>query len=55
MWPDRDGFKTAPFDRGAVTQRLRELGVSPRPSTDEPDVLRFPDNNGIIVKLRAGG
>jgi catechol 2,3-dioxygenase-like lactoylglutathione lyase family enzyme len=45
-------IKVAPFDRAAVTSRLRELGVRTLPSTDEPDVLRFEDNNGIIVELR---
>lgn len=45
-------IKVAPFDRAAVTARLRELGVRTLPSTDEPDVLRFEDNNGIIVELR---
>jgi len=43
----------APFDRGTVTTRLRELGASILPSTDEPDVLRFTDNNGIVLELRA--
>jgi len=46
-------IKTAPFDRGAVTARLRELGANILPSPDEPDVLRFADNNGIVVELRA--
>jgi len=45
-------IKVARFDRGAVTARLRELGVSILPSTDEPDVLRFRDDNGIVVELR---
>jgi len=45
-------IKTAPFDRGAVTARLRELGANILPSSDEPDVLRFTDNNGIVVELR---
>jgi hypothetical protein len=42
----------APFDRAAVSARLRELGVRTLPSSDEPDVLRFEDNNGIVVELR---
>jgi len=46
-------IKVAPFDRGAVTTRLRELGANILPSTDEPDVLRFTDNNGIVLELRA--
>jgi catechol 2,3-dioxygenase-like lactoylglutathione lyase family enzyme len=45
-------IKVAPFDRAAVTARLRELGVRTLPSPDEPDVLRFEDNNGIVVELR---
>ena len=45
-------IKVAPFDRGALTMRLRELGVNVLPSTDEPDVVRFLDNNGITVELR---
>jgi hypothetical protein len=43
----------APFDRGALGARLRELGTSMLPSADEPDVVRFADNNGIIVEVRA--
>jgi len=45
-------LKVAPFDRAAVTARLKELGVRTLPSSDEPDVLRFEDDNGIIVELR---
>lgn len=41
----------APFDRAAVTARLRELGARTLPSADEPDVLRFADDNGIVVEL----
>jgi predicted enzyme related to lactoylglutathione lyase len=48
-------IKVAPFDRAAVTSRLKELGVRTLPSADEPDVLRFEDNNGIIVELRPVG
>jgi hypothetical protein len=32
--------------------RLRELAAEILPSSDEPDVVRFRDNNGIIVELR---
>jgi catechol 2,3-dioxygenase-like lactoylglutathione lyase family enzyme len=42
----------APFDRRALETRLRELGTSRLPSADEPDVVRFADNNGIIVEVR---
>ena len=45
-------IKVAPFDRGALETRLRELGVSVLPTPDEPDVVRFPDNNGIVVEVR---
>lgn len=45
-------IKVAAFDRGAVTSRLRELGAKVLPSSDEPDVVRFADNNGIVVELR---
>ncbi len=47
-------IKVARFDRGAVTTRLQELGAKVMPSTDEPDVLRFADDNGIGVELRMG-
>jgi len=46
-------IKVASFDRGALTTRLRELSAEVLPSSDEPDVVRFRDNNGIIVELRA--
>ena len=49
---DHFSIKVAPFDRGALTARLRELGVTLLPSGDEPDVVRFQDNNGITVELR---
>jgi len=45
-------LKVAPFDRDALTTRLRTLGVRTLPSPDEPDVFRFEDNNGIVVELR---
>src|SRR5215467_2953915 len=48
-------IKVRAFDRGAVTARLRELGASILPSADEPDVLRFTDNNGIVVEMRVVG
>jgi catechol 2,3-dioxygenase-like lactoylglutathione lyase family enzyme len=44
--------KVAPFDRGALETRLRELGARMLPAADEPDVVRFADNNGIIVEVR---
>ncbi len=45
-------IKVAAFDRAAVTARLRELGSEVLPSPDEPDVLRFLDDNKIVVELR---
>jgi catechol 2,3-dioxygenase-like lactoylglutathione lyase family enzyme len=45
-------IKVAPFDRAALTNRLRDLGVTTLPSADEPDVFRFEDNNRIVVELR---
>jgi catechol 2,3-dioxygenase-like lactoylglutathione lyase family enzyme len=44
-------IKVAPFDRGALTKRLAEVGSAVMPSPDEPDVLRFKDNYGITVEL----
>lgn len=45
-------IKVAPFDRGALTKRLLEVGSAVIPSPDEPDVLRFTDNYGITVELK---
>jgi len=45
-------IKVAPFNRAAVTARLQELGARLLPSPDEPDGLRFADNNGIVVELK---
>jgi len=45
-------IKVAPFDRAALEARLRELQARILPSADEPDVVRFADNNGIIVEIR---
>jgi catechol 2,3-dioxygenase-like lactoylglutathione lyase family enzyme len=47
-------IKVAPFDRIALESRLRELGAPVLPAADEPDVVRFADNNGIIVEVRVG-
>lgn len=44
--------KVSPFDRNALMGRLRELSAEAMTSGDEPDVIRFRDNNGIIVELR---
>jgi hypothetical protein len=45
-------LKVAPFDRSALETRLQELGTRVLPAVDEPDVVRFTDNNGIIVEVR---
>ena len=45
-------IKVAPFDRDAVAAGIRQAGMKVIPSTDEPEVLRFSDNNNITVELR---
>ena len=45
-------IKVAPFDRAALETRLREIGARVLPAADERDVVRFADNNGIIVEVR---
>src|SRR5262245_48919230 len=45
-------LKVAPFDRGALEVRLKELNAHVLPAPDEPDVVRFTDNNGIVVEVR---
>ena len=45
-------IKVAPFDRAALAKRLADMGSAIMPSPDEPDVLRFKDNDGITVELR---
>ena len=45
-------IKVAPFDRSAFEKRLQELNVRVLPAPDEPDVIRFADNNGIVVEVR---
>lgn len=45
-------IKVKPFDRAAVVKRLQEIGGKVLPSPDEPDVLRFTDDNGIVVELK---
>jgi len=45
-------IKVAAFDRDAVTRALQQIGLKVIPSADEPDVLRFTDNNDIAVELK---
>jgi len=47
-------IRVAKFDRGAVIARLKDLGAKVIDSADEPEVLRFLDDNGIVVELRVG-
>jgi catechol 2,3-dioxygenase-like lactoylglutathione lyase family enzyme len=44
-------IRIAPFDRQMVTRRLGELGVRVLTASDEPDVVRFADHDGITVEL----
>jgi catechol 2,3-dioxygenase-like lactoylglutathione lyase family enzyme len=46
-------IKVRPFDRPSVTAGLKKIGVEVLPSPDEPGVLRFRDNNGIMLELKA--
>jgi catechol 2,3-dioxygenase-like lactoylglutathione lyase family enzyme len=45
-------IKVAPFERGVLEARMRDLGARVLPAPDEPGVVRFADNNGIIVEVR---
>jgi hypothetical protein len=42
-----------PFDRAAVIAGLKKIGVEILPSDDEPGVVRFRDNNRIMLELKA--
>lgn len=46
-------IKVEPFDRNAVAAGLRQIGLQVVPSPDEPEVVRFQDNYGITVELKA--
>jgi catechol 2,3-dioxygenase-like lactoylglutathione lyase family enzyme/predicted enzyme related to lactoylglutathione lyase len=46
-------IKVRPFDREAVSAGLKKIGAEVLPSTDEPGILRFRDNNKIMVELKA--
>ena len=49
---DRVSIKVAGFERRAVTERLKNLGVETIPS-DEKEAVRFKDPNGLVMELRA--
>jgi catechol 2,3-dioxygenase-like lactoylglutathione lyase family enzyme len=49
---DHYAIKVAPFDRSALETRLRELGTRTLAAADESEVVRFADNDGIIVEVR---
>ena len=48
-------IKVAPFDRNAVSAGLRKIGLKVLPSENEPEVLRFADNDDIIVEIKSEG
>ena len=51
--PLRDQGRTVRSQRGAGEAAGTRAPVCLRP-TDEPDVVRFADNNGIVVEVKAG-
>jgi catechol 2,3-dioxygenase-like lactoylglutathione lyase family enzyme len=46
-------IKVRPFDREAVVAGLKKIGAEVLASADEPGVVRFLDNNRIMVELKA--
>jgi len=46
-------IKVAGFDKRAVTEKLKKLGVEIAPSNDE-DLRRFKDLNGLTMELKSG-
>ena len=50
---DHISIKVAGFDKRAVTDKLKKLGVEIAPSNDE-DLLRFKDLNGLVMELKSG-
>jgi catechol 2,3-dioxygenase-like lactoylglutathione lyase family enzyme len=50
---DHISIKVAGFDKRAVTEKLKKLGVEVAPSNDE-DLLRFKDLNGLTMELKSG-
>ena len=47
------GIKVAGFDKNAITEKLKKLGVEIAPSNDEGG-LRFKDLNGLVMELKPG-
>jgi len=47
------GIKVAGFDKSAITEKLKKLGVEIAPSNDEGG-LRFKDLNGLLMELKPG-
>jgi catechol 2,3-dioxygenase-like lactoylglutathione lyase family enzyme len=45
-------IKVRPFDREAVTAGLKKIGAEVLASPDEPGIVRFLDDNRIMVELR---
>ena len=46
-------IRVSGFDKRAVTEKLKKLNVEIAPSNEE-DLLRFKDPNGIVMELKAG-
>ena len=46
-------IRVSGFDKRALTEKLKKLNVEIAPSNDE-DLLRFKDPNGIVMELKAG-
>jgi catechol 2,3-dioxygenase-like lactoylglutathione lyase family enzyme len=46
-------IKVAGFDKNAITEKLKKLGVEIAPSNDEGG-LRFKDLNGLLMELKPG-
>ena len=46
-------IKVRPYDRESVTAGLKAIGAQVQPSPDEPGILRFLDDNRIMVELKA--
>jgi hypothetical protein len=46
-------IRVRPFDRDAVSAGLKKIGAEVLASPDEPGIVRFLDNNRIMVELKA--